>query len=97
MATVVKSKRHKSALKAHRNSLRKRSENRGIKSRISSKVKEFKRLISSKNYEAASNMLNELYSLIDKAAKKNVIHWKNAANKKSSLTWLLKKSLSADR
>lgn len=97
MATAVKSKRHKSALKAHRKSLKRRSENRGIKSRIHSKVKEFKKLIASKNYDAASKMLNELYSLIDKAAKVNVIHWKNAANKKSKLSQLLKSSLSSQK
>lgn len=93
MATKVKSKRHKSALKAHRKSLKQRSHNRGIKARIHNKIKEFKKLINSKNYEAASKMLNELYSLIDKAAKTNVIHWKNAANKKSKLANLLKSSL----
>lgn len=95
MATNVKSKRHKSALKAHRKSLKRRSENKGVKTRIHAKIKEFKKLIASKNYDAASKMLNELYSLIDKAAKRNVIHWKNAANRKSELTRLLKSSLSS--
>lgn len=93
MATKVKSKRHKSALKAHRKSLKQRSHNRGIKSKIHNKIKEFKKLVASKNHDAASKMLNELYSLLDKAAKTNVIHWKNAANKKSQLTSLLKSSL----
>ncbi len=97
MATVVKSKRHKSALKAHRKSLKRRSENRGIKTRIHNKTKEFKKLIALKNYDAALKMLNELYSLIDKAAKRNVIHWKNAANKKSSLAALLKSSLNSQK
>ncbi|MCX7641919.1 MAG: 30S ribosomal protein S20 [Elusimicrobiales bacterium] len=92
---AVKSKRHKSALKAHRNSLKRRSVNKGIKTRIHAKIKEFKKLIASKKYDAASNMLSELYSLIDKAAKRNVIHWKNAANRKSDLTKMLKSSLTA--
>lgn len=97
MAAKVKSKRHKSALKAHRKSLKRRSENRGIKNRIRAKIKEFRKLLASKNYESASKMLNELYSLIDKAAKRNVIHWKNAANKKSKLANLLKSSLSSQQ
>ncbi|MGC8867430.1 MAG: 30S ribosomal protein S20 [Elusimicrobiales bacterium] len=95
MAQAVKSKRHRNALKAYRKSLKRRSENRGIKTRIHTKVKEFKKLIASKNYDAASKMLAELYSLIDKAAKRGTIHWKNAANKKSSLALLLKSSLNS--
>lgn len=92
-ATTTKSKRHKSALKEHRKSLKRRSANRGIKARIHNKEKEFKRILASKNIELATAKLNELYSLIDKAAKRNVFHWKKAARKKSALSLLLKKSL----
>ena len=90
----VKTKRHKSALKEQRKALKRESENRGIKVRIHKKVKEFKKLLSHKNYEAASKMVPELYSIIDKAAKKNTIHWKNAARKKSEISNILKDSLS---
>ncbi len=96
MATV-KIKRHKNALKAHRKSLKRQSENRGIKVRIKNKIKEFKKLLSQKNIEAATGMLKELYSLLDKAAKRNTIHWKRAAKKKSELSNLLKKSLSEQK
>ncbi|HOJ86701.1 MAG: 30S ribosomal protein S20 [Elusimicrobiales bacterium] len=89
----VKTKRHKNALKALRKSLKRQSENRGIKVRIHKKIKEFKKLLSHNNHEAANKMLPELYSIIDKAAKRNTIHWKNAARKKSELVALVKKSL----
>jgi ribosomal protein S20 len=40
--TKTKTKRHKSALKEHRKSLKRQSFNRGIKIRIHKKIKEFK-------------------------------------------------------
>lgn len=93
----VKTKRHKSALKALRKSLKRQSENRGIKVRIHNKIKEFKRLLSHKNIEAATKMVDDLYSIIDKAAKRNVIHWKNASRKKSMVANLLKASLNTHK
>lgn len=93
MATV-KTKRHRNALKAHRQSVKRQRENRGIKVRIHNRVKEFKKLLSHKNYDAASKLLNEIYSFIDKAVKRGIIHWKKAARNKSKLAEDLKKSLS---
>jgi len=89
----VKTKRHKNALKGWRRSLKRQSENQGIKVRIHKRIKEFKKLLSHNNIDTATKMLNEIYSIIDKAAKRNTIHWKNAARKKSELAVLLKKSL----
>ena len=37
----------------------------------------------------AENLLKEVNSMIDKLAKKNIIHWKKAANQKSKLTKLV--------
>ena len=39
----------------------------------------------------AQNLLKEVNSMIDKLAKKNIIHWKKAANQKSKLTRLVNK------
>jgi small subunit ribosomal protein S20 len=39
----------------------------------------------------AENLLKEVNSMIDKLAKKNIIHWKKAANQKSKLTKLVNK------
>ena len=39
----------------------------------------------------AVTLLKEVSSMIDKLAKKNVIHWKKAANQKSKLTKLVNK------
>ncbi len=39
----------------------------------------------------AEGLLKEVSSMIDKLAKKNIIHWKKAANQKSKLTKLVNK------
>jgi len=39
----------------------------------------------------AETLLKEVSSMIDKLAKKNIIHWKKAANQKSKLTKLVNK------
>lgn len=39
----------------------------------------------------ALTLLKEVSSLIDKLAKKNIIHWKKAANQKSRLTRFVNK------
>ena len=50
-----------------------------------------KRLTSSTVKSEAQTLLKEVSSMIDKLAKKNVIHWKKAANQKSKLTKLVNK------
>jgi small subunit ribosomal protein S20 len=39
----------------------------------------------------AQALLKEVSSMIDKLAKKNIIHWKKASNQKSKLTKLVNK------
>lgn len=39
----------------------------------------------------AETLLKEVSSMIDKLAKKNIIHWKKAANQKSKLSKLVNK------
>ena len=98
MANVKpKTKRHKSALKEHRKSLKRQSFNRGMKVKIHKKIKEFKLLLSHKNYDSATKILNEVFSLLDKAAKRNIIHPNKAARKKSTLSLLLKDSLATQK
>jgi small subunit ribosomal protein S20 len=45
-----------------------------------------KRLRTTSVKAEAQNLLNEVSSMLDKLAKKNIIHWKKAANQKSKLT-----------
>jgi len=50
-----------------------------------------KRLRTSTVKADAQELLKQVVSMIDKLAKKNIIHWKKAANQKSKLTRLVNK------
>jgi small subunit ribosomal protein S20 len=45
-----------------------------------------KRLKASTKKDEAQTLLKEVSAMLDKLAKKNIIHWKKAANQKSALT-----------
>ena len=74
---------HKSALKRIRSNEKKRVNNRYYGKTMRNAVKKFK-LISEKS--EAMNQLPGLVALIDKLAKKSVIHKNKASNLKSKLT-----------
>ena len=46
---------------------------------------QIKKLLNTTKKDEAQALLKEVSSMIDKLAKKNVIHWKKAANRKSQL------------
>ncbi len=73
---------HKSALKRIRNSETKRLRNRYQHKTTRNAMKKFKELTTKKE---AEKMFPEVVSMIDKLAKKNVIHNNKAANLKSNL------------
>ncbi|HEY8938286.1 MAG TPA: 30S ribosomal protein S20 [Cyclobacteriaceae bacterium] len=50
-----------------------------------------KRLSATTVKSEAQALLKEVSSMIDKLAKKNIIHWKKAANQKSKLSKLVNK------
>ena len=79
---------------------RNRQSNRTYKSTVKTLIK--KTIISCENYKKDPNndneksvkeSLNQAYSLIDKAVKKNVLHKNNGANKKSRINNLVKITL----
>lgn len=74
---------HKSAEKRIRANETKRARNRYQSKTTRTQIKKLKSLTSKSEAEA---LLKEVASMIDKLAKKNVIHWKKAANQKSKLT-----------
>jgi len=45
-----------------------------------------KKLKAATTKDEAAKLLTDASSMIDKLAKKNIIHWKKAANQKSKLT-----------
>lgn len=74
---------HKSAEKRIRANETKRLRNRYQHKTTRTFVKRLKATTVKSEAEA---LLKEVASMIDKLAKKNVIHWKKAANQKSKLT-----------
>ena len=76
---------HKSALKRHRQSLKLRARNRAYKTRIKNVVKDVRVAIEAKDLEQAQVALKAATSVLDKAATKKILHWRNAARRVSRL------------
>jgi small subunit ribosomal protein S20 len=79
---------HKSAEKRIRANEAKRVRNRYQHKTTRTVIKNLRASTVKSEAEA---LLKEAASLIDRLAKKNVIHWKKAANQKSKLTRLVNK------
>ena len=92
---------NKSAKKRILISERNRQSNKTYKSTVKTLIKKtilncekYKKDPNSDNENLVKVSLNEAYSLIDKAVKKNVLHRNNGANKKSRINNLVKTTLS---
>tara|TARA_Y100000589_G_scaffold39398_1_gene33030 strand:- start:61 stop:351 length:291 start_codon:yes stop_codon:yes gene_type:complete len=79
---------------------RNRQANKFYKSTVRTLIKKtivncenYKKDPNSENQELVNKTLNQTYSLIDKAVKKNVLHKNNGANKKSRINNLVKNTL----
>ncbi|MBT1703163.1 30S ribosomal protein S20 [Chryseosolibacter indicus] len=79
---------HKSAEKRIRANEAKRVRNRYQHKTTRTLVKKLK---TTTQKPEADTLLKEVSSMLDKLAKKNIIHWKKAANQKSKLTKLVNK------
>ncbi len=83
---------HPSALKRARQNETRKLRNRAVKTRVKNVVKSVRQDAATQSPEAAQKELNAAKSLIDKAAKKGVIHKKTAARKISRLAKLVNAS-----
>ena len=79
---------------------RNRQVNKSYKSTVRTLIKKtivncenYKKDPNSENQELINNSLNQAYSLIDKAVKKNILHKNNGANKKSRINNLVRNTL----
>lgn len=77
--------RRRSALKRQRVDKKRHLKNIRVKRQIKKTIKKFQVLLSTKNIEEAKTLLKKVYSLLDKAAKKRIIHPNTANRKKSQL------------
>ena len=78
--------RIKSAIKKHRQSLKRRQRNNNVKSNLKTKVKSFYSAIEENNPELAQERIKSVVSAYDKAATKGVIHKRNIKNATSVWT-----------
>jgi len=77
---------HKSALKAHRQDVKRRLRNRIHRTRLRSQVKNLRAVLRSGTAEAAQGMLRATLSLVDRSVKHGVLHRNSAARTKSRLS-----------
>ena len=81
---------HKSALKRARQNEQRRIRNKTTKTKVKNIVKDVRLAAGKESNETVLNKLNQAQSIIDKAAKKGVIHKKTASRKISRLAGLVK-------
>ena len=80
-----KQARHKSALKAHRQSITRAIHNREIKKSVRVAIRAVMDAAKAKDVNKLSELTAKASAVLDKAAKTGTIHWKAAARKKSRL------------
>jgi small subunit ribosomal protein S20 len=74
---------HKSALKRVRSNEKKRLRNRF---QLKTTRTFIKKLRATKEKDVAQELLKKVFAMLDRLARKNIIHKNNASNKKSKLT-----------
>jgi len=82
---------HKSAEKRARQSLRRNAINRKTRSSVRTIERKIKDLIAKKDKKAAEELLTSFMSTVSKAAKKGVIHARNASRRVSRVSEQLAK------
>ena len=78
--------RRKSSIKRTRADKKRHLRNLKIKRQLKATLKKFQALVSAKNITEAKTLLKKVFSQLDKAAKKRIIHPRTANRKKSRLT-----------
>ena len=77
---------HKAALKKQRQDIGRRDRNRQHRSKLRTRIKEFRKLVEAGDAAGARNMLTETLSLVDRTERHGIIHRNVAARTKSRLT-----------
>lgn len=76
---------HKSAIKRHKQSLKRAVRNRAARTRVKNAVKDVRAAIQGNDKAEAQTALVAASSVLAKAAGKGALHWKKAARKISRL------------
>jgi len=83
-------KRNKSALKAHRQNVVRRSRNRDLRSSLRTGLKAIRAALTAGKIDDAQALLSKATSLVDKMAGKGIIHKNTAGRYKSRIAAKLK-------
>ncbi len=78
-------KRNKSALKAHRQNIKRREANRQLRSKLRTGLKRLRSTAVGTDKAAAKTAAGDVQSLVDRMAAKGIIHHNTAARYKSRL------------
>jgi small subunit ribosomal protein S20 len=76
---------HDSALKAHRQNVKRRDHNRQMRTRLRGALRDIRLAIDAEDPAQVKDALRETISLVDKMAKKKLIHKNTAGRYKSRL------------
>ena len=85
-------KRTKSALKANRQNIKRREQNRQMRSRLRTALKAIRASLDENDVDGARNALSKTVSIVDKMATKGIIHRNTAGRYKSRLSARLTKT-----
>ena len=86
---------HDSALKAHRQNVKRREHNRQLRTRLRSALRDIRAAIDTGSTDQVKDALRQTISLVDKMAGKKVIHRNAAARYKSRLAKRVSKRTAA--
>jgi small subunit ribosomal protein S20 len=76
---------HDSALKAHRQNIKRRDHNRQLRTRLRGALRDIRAAIDSSDPKTVAAALRQTISLVDKMASKGLIHRNTAGRYKSRL------------
>ncbi|MCK9433139.1 MAG: 30S ribosomal protein S20, partial [Candidatus Omnitrophica bacterium] len=77
--------RRRTSLKSNRINKRKHTRNLKVKGQLKKTIKEFQGLLAKGSNAEAKALISQVFSRLDKAAKKNIIHPATANRRKSRL------------
>jgi small subunit ribosomal protein S20 len=86
---------HESALKAHRQNIKRREHNRQLRTRLRSALRDIRAAIDTNDPAQVKDALRQTISLVDKLAGKGLIHRNTAARYKSRLAGRVTKRTAA--
>ncbi|MCC7186078.1 MAG: 30S ribosomal protein S20 [Acidobacteria bacterium] len=87
--------RHKSAVKANKQTIKRTEHNRELRSKLRTGLKSIRTAIDNGDTKAAQDALNKTFSLIDKMSAKKIIHDNAAGRYKSRIAKKLTKKIAA--